>query len=198
MTDAQLIERHRAGDAGAFTALVHRWQTPFYRFALRYVGDPDDARDACQLALLRIHRSLSTLQQPDRFSSWAYRLLVNICRDELKRRGRRQTTPLSLLDDGDGRDAPSERLPSTEPDAEAILEADDREAVLHHALRQLPDDQRTVVIMKTWQELTFAEIAAILDIPVNTAKSRMFYGLKTLRRLLAGSRPTATRSRHDL
>ncbi|MFH1570020.1 MAG: RNA polymerase sigma factor, partial [Gemmatimonadota bacterium] len=118
---------------------------------------------------------------PERFSAWLYQSALNAARD-LQRQRRRH--PVVSLDGGE--EAASRDLPlavtGPEQATDRRVGARDLRELLARALQGLSEEQRTVVIMKEYQELTFAEIAAVLEIPVNTAKSRLYHGLKSLRR----------------
>ena len=182
MTDEQLVARFIDGDTTAFNALARRWQRPIYNFILKYSGDREDAGDLCQKTMIRAFRSLDRLRDPDRFSSWLYQIAVNISRDGARNRKLRSTVPIDSRDpdilDGirematDGRDHP-----------DAAAHGRDVRELLSRALQAIPEEQRVVVVMKEYQGLRFTEIAEALQIPINTAKSRMYYGLSALRKL---------------
>lgn len=112
------------------------------------------------------------------FSTWIYQIAVNICRDELKSRKRRGMMPLEQINEY-GDDAKL-RLPA-EQGPEHVTQVQELGRLLNAALARIPEQQRVVVVMKEYQGLKFREIAHVLDISENTAKSRMYYGLKALR-----------------
>lgn len=183
MTDIELIALFLDGHAPAFDTLVGRWQARLYNFVLRHMGDREEARDLCQQAFIQAYRKLDRLQDHRTFAAWLYRIAVNLCRDCQRQRQRR---PILYLEDVDGE--ASEKLmetrpanPGAAPDHEAG-QRDVRE-LLRRALQSLPEEQRVVVVMKEYEGLKFTQIADILQTPVNTVKSRMYYGLKSLRKL---------------
>lgn len=186
MTDAQLIKNFLDGDVNAFNTLVWRWEKNLFNFTLRYVGDPEDAKDICQKTFIRVYRNLAKLREPDKFSTWMYQIAVNLCRDELKRKNRRGFFSLDILrETRSGIEKELEREPSYgygEPDKE--LQNIDLRDVLNQALQSIPEEQRVVVIMKEYQGLKFTEIADILEMSTNTVKSRMYYGLRAMRKVL--------------
>ncbi len=104
MTDAELIRRFRDGESHAFNGLAGRWHRRLYNFILRQVGDREEAHDLCQKVLIKAHRNLRRLRDPEKFSTWIYQIAVNTCRDELRRRRRHPTISLESLEQGtDGR-----------------------------------------------------------------------------------------------
>jgi len=185
MTDAQLIEKFLKGDVNAFNTLVRRWEKSIYNFLLRQAGKPEEAKDLCQEAFIRAYRSLKQLRDPQKFSTWMYRIALNACRDEMKKRQRRKTFSLNGFDEH-GEDSPNpglemEKNASTDPHIAA--QNRDVKALLNRALQTIPEEQRVVIIMKEYQGLKFTEIAETLGISVNTAKSRMYYGLSALKKV---------------
>lgn len=185
MTDAQLIEKFLAGDVNAFNTLVRRWEKNIYNFLLRQAGKPEEAKDLCQEAFIRAYRSLKQLRDPQKFSTWMYRIALNVCRDEMKKRQRRKTFSLNGFDEH-GEDSPNpglkmEKNASTDPHIAA--QNRDVKALLNRALQSIPEEQRVVIIMKEYQGLKFSEIAETLGISINTAKSRMYYGLSALKKV---------------
>jgi RNA polymerase sigma-70 factor (ECF subfamily) len=183
MTDAQLITKFQNGDSYAFNSIVWRWEKRIYNFVLRYLGDHDDSCDVCQKTFIRAYRNLHRLRDAERFSTWLYQIAVNNCRDEIRRRSRKRMYSLDTMTQNQH----DEKLPVMENDAKEHPEAQTHNGSLHEllnrALHQLPEEQRIVVIMKQYQGLKFSEIAEVLETPVNTVKSRMYYGLDGLRKI---------------
>ncbi len=182
MTDADLIRRFRDGESHAFNGLAGRWHRRLYNFILRQVADREEAHDLCQKVLIKVHRNLRRLRDPDKFSTWIYQIAVNTCRDELRRRRRHPTISLESLEHGDDR-RPAGMVNISARKDTAIHQCELRD-LLNRALQCIPQDQRIVVVMKEYEHLKFTEIAAILKLPVNTVKSRLYYGLNNLRKLL--------------
>ena len=182
MTDAELIRCFRDGESHAFNGLAGRWHRRLYNFILRQVGDREEAHDLCQKVLIKAHRNLRRLRDPEKFSTWIYQIAANTCRDELRRRRRHPTISLESLEQGDdSRPDGTKRVPARTDTAIHQCELRD---LLNRALQCIPQEQRIVVVMKEYQHLKFTEIAAILKLPVNTVKSRLYYGLNNLRKLL--------------
>lgn len=172
--DTALIEQVQRGDHGAFNVLVDRWQSRIHRFAFRFFADGDEASEITQKTFIKVYQKLDTLDEPRKFSSWIYRVAKNLCLDELKRAGRRKSSPL---------DAWMEQMEAG-PTPAKKLETKELGEVLQKAMLTLPDEQRVVIILKEYEGMKFREIAEILEESENTIKSRMYYGLKSLRRVL--------------
>lgn len=176
MTDAKLVENFRNGDIESFNRLVERWQQRIHRFAYRYFASHDEAMEITQKTFIKVYKKLNTLDDADKFSAWIYRIANNLCLDETKRAGRRRSASMEALP----RHPVAESLASN-PDQQ--VQRSELGSILQLALNRLPPEQRIVVIMKEYEGLKFREIAEILDEPENTVKSRLYYGLKKLRKL---------------
>jgi RNA polymerase sigma-70 factor (ECF subfamily) len=177
VTDEALIIRFLNGDNEAFNMLTTRWQKPIYNFVLRYAADSDSAKDLTQNTFISAYRGLRKLDNPARFSSWLYRIALNAARDAGRKSQRHPTVSMS-----DEAVSNTLQMPSYgNPDQSAHRSS--MRMILNRALQELPEEQRVVVIMKEYQGLKFREIAEAMEIPINTVKSRLYYGLKSLRKL---------------
>jgi len=174
-SDEELVEACQSGEASAFDILVARWEDRIRGAAFRFLGSEEEARDVAQEAFLKAYRALSTFKREARFSSWLYQIATNLCRDRLRRRRTRATVSLEALEET------GPVMVETRPGAhERLLERDLARSV-RRAIDTLPEEQREVVILKEYQELTFLEIAHALDVPVSTVKTRLYRGLDQLR-----------------
>ena len=177
-TDEELVARSIGGDAESFNQLILRWERPIYALAYRVIGREDDARDVCQETFLRAFRALSGFRGQSKFSSWLYRIALNLCRDWIRRQRR---APLVPVPDGvDLLDLAAKQAPA-EPIEDVVTRHDlgRRVAV---AMARLPEDQRTAIILKEYHGLTFQEIADVLGCPLSTVKTLLYQGLAVLRR----------------
>lgn len=178
MNEQLLIQQVKNGDKAAFNHIVEKWHSKIFRFAFRFFADEDEAHDITQKTFIKTYQSVNTLENPEKFSSWIYRIANNLCLDELKRAGRRKSTSLeAYMEQSSGLEGEF-----TLPDAD--LQNKELGHILQKALLTLPDEQRTVIILKEYEGLKFREIADILEEPENTVKSRLYYGLKSTRRVL--------------
>lgn len=183
-SDNQLIDRVLGGEPDAFGTLVRRWERPIYGLTFRMLGHAEDARDATQETFISAYSNLKNFRGDAKFSSWLYRIALNVCHSKLRKRSGRGDASLEQQFEDVG----------FEP-ASPLQAADDRllgDQVGEHvrrALGAIPAEMRQVIVMKEYEDLKFHEIAEILDIPLSTVKTRMYTGLKELRKRLEHLRP---------
>jgi RNA polymerase sigma-70 factor (ECF subfamily) len=179
-TDEELVARSKTGDTESFNQLVRRWERPIFALAYRTLGREEDARDVTQETFLRAFRALSGFKGDAKFSSWLYRIAVNLCRDWMRKERR---APLVAMPEGVAlEDAAVERGPiETVEDLAARAELG-REVA--KAMQYLPAEQRQAIILKEYHGLTFQEIADLMRCPLSTVKTRVYQGLSTLRKQL--------------
>jgi RNA polymerase sigma-70 factor (ECF subfamily) len=175
--EREWVDASRHGDTAAFNRLVLAWESTVYNLALRMLHDPDEAAETTQDVFLRAYRSIHRFRGSARFSTWLYRIAANRCLSRLR------TRPPGFEPTA----APAE--PASPESQEAALLRAERAQRVTRALRELGPDQRAVVELKIFQDRSFEEVAAILDAPVSTIKSRFYTSLETLRRRLGGSPP---------
>jgi RNA polymerase sigma-70 factor (ECF subfamily) len=174
-SDEELVEACQAGEASAFDVLVARWEDKIRGAAYRFLGSEEEARDVAQEAFLKAYRALGGFKREARFSSWLYQIATNLCRDRLRRRRTRAAVSLEELEET------GPVIVETRPGAHERLQQMDLARVVRRAVHALTEEQREVVILKEYQELTFLEIAQALDVPVSTVKTRLYRGLGQLR-----------------
>lgn len=158
-----------AGDHDAFAALVTAATARLYALACLILRDSDRAADATQEAFVRAWREIPRLRDANRFDAWLRRLLVNSCYDEARRVHRRAEVSLVSLGD------------RSVTDTSTGLAQSDR---IERAFRQLPLDQRTVLVLQHYADLSHSEIADTLGVPIGTVKSRVRYGVAAMRAAL--------------
>ena len=166
------------GDAGAFEQLMRAHEGRMYAVALRMCGNREDALDCIQEAMLRIYRAIKSFKGQSSFATWVYRITMNTCLDELRRRKVRVTSSLdALLDTG--------YSPSDEEDTpERYAIASEQRRALDQAIASLPEDMRSAIVLRDVQGFSYEEIAGILSANVGTIKSRISRGREKLREIL--------------
>ena len=176
-SDEELVAAFQRGELGAFDALVLRWDRKIQGAIYRILGTEEDARDLCQEAFLKAYRALPGFKGEARFSSWLYQIALNLCRDRMRRRKGRTFVSLDDLGEGDLSTQPG-------PSALDVVEARDVSRTVAAAVATLPEDQREVIVLKEYQDLTFLQIAEILGLPPSTVKTRLYRGLTQLKQRL--------------
>ena len=180
LTDDELVARSVGGDVDSFNQLILRWERPIYALAYRVIGKEEDARDVCQDAFLRAYRALPAFKGQAKFSSWLYRIALNLCRDWIRRQRR---APVSQLpEDSDVTDLVSEAGPVES--IEDLVARRELSSIVEDAMSELSEEQRTAIILKEYHGMTFQEIADMQGCPLSTVKTRLYQGLTLLRRRL--------------
>ena len=162
-----LVDRAQRGDREAFTDLAAAWLARLDAIARLILRDPDLAKDAVQNGLVRAWRDLPTLRDPDRFDAWIRRLVVRACLDEVRSRRRRPMTT-TVGDIGH---------PTVADASSAIADQDQ----IERAFRRLRPEDRAILVLRHYLDLSVPEIADALRIPLGTAKSRLHRATDELR-----------------
>jgi len=188
--EADLIARSTQGDLDAFNLLVQQYQTSLYNLCLRMLNSPDAAEDATQDAFIAayraIHRFRGRAQPGGReagFRAWLFRIGVNACYDELRRRRARPAASLDLPRGESGRTLD---VPNPGPTLEERAQTAELGLAIQEALSALPSDQRLAVVLCDVQGLDYAEIAQVMGVSLGTVKSRINRARSRLRTFLLG------------
>lgn len=170
MSDADLIARFTRGHTDAFDRIVRRWEQRVFELAYRFMGNAEEAEDVGQQVFLKLYRRLAAFDGRSGFATWLYRVVVNQCRD-------RQRADMVR------RPRDSRIEPHTQEFEEHVpkWERSEMSQAVEQAVASLPAAEREVVILRHYHDLTFTEIAEILETPASTLKSRMAGALKRLR-----------------
>jgi RNA polymerase sigma-70 factor, ECF subfamily len=174
--DAVLVRQCLAGDTSAFDVLVERHRRQVYQVCYRFVNNHEDASDLAQDAFLRAYRALHTFKGNSAFSTWLYRVAINVC---LNRVSAKQA-PTEPLDQREHQDVRGEL-----PDREVLRQ--EQAATVRAAIARLPKKQRATMILRMYHELPHDEIAAILGSSVGAVKANFFHALANLKKLLLES-----------
>lgn len=166
-------------DAEAFALLVKRWEGPIRNLCTRMLGDAHRGEDLAQEAFTRVFLKRKDYEPKGKFCTFLWRVALNLCYDELRKRERRRETALELDAEESELSFAAEELP---PDV-AVTRDETAERV-RSALMQIPETYRSVLILRHYEDLKFREIGDVLGIPEGTVKSRMAEGMSRLARLL--------------
>lgn len=176
--DSQLLKQASRGDAAAFEQLMRAHEGRMYAVALRMCGNREDALDCVQEAMLRVYRAMDGFKGQSSFATWIYRITMNTCLDELRRRKVRQASSLDALLDAGWSPADEEDTP------ENHSIASEQRRTLERAIADLPEDMRAAIVLRDVQGFSYDEIATMLTANVGTIKSRISRGREKLREVL--------------
>jgi RNA polymerase sigma-70 factor, ECF subfamily len=174
MWEVKVHDDHRA-----FAQLVERWEQPIRRLCTRMLGDQHRGEDLKQETFARLFDKRKLYEPSGRFSTYLWRIALNVCHDELRRRKRRQEF-FPDSDEADGIDSYADVEPTPDLSTAGREEAE----MVRQALLKLADPYRTVLILRHYEGLKIAKIAEVLEIPIGTVSSRLVEGLARLARLL--------------
>jgi RNA polymerase sigma-70 factor (ECF subfamily) len=182
-TDEQMMWRVKLqDDAQAFARLMARWEGPIQRLCARMTGDLHRAEDLTQTVFVRVFAGRGDWEPRARFSTFLWRIALNLCHDELRKTRRRGECSLEALVEAGAGDL--DGLAGEEPPPDVQAETRERGELVRRALLKLAPHYRAVLALRHYERLKFQEIAAVLDIPEGTVKSRMAEALTQLGRLL--------------
>jgi RNA polymerase sigma-70 factor (ECF subfamily) len=196
-SQSDLIQRAQAGDGPALEALIAGQQRYAYSVALSAMKNPTDAADMTQEAFVRVVRALGTYREETKFTTWLYRLVVNVCLDELRRR-KHVVESLDGNGNWDEDDEPAHRSVADRDrwaQPEASLELRESADELRRALAVLGRAQRLALTLHYFEDMSDAEIARAMGVPTNTVKSHIHRGKAKLLSLLSQPSPETARRR---
>jgi len=173
--DQEFVERARAGELGAFDELVRRHQRPLFGYVYRMCGNRADAEELVQQALIRAWQGLAGFRGQSSFKTWLYRIATNLCINRVTRR-----KPLVEI---------PEELPAPQSDEPAAVHRQRVvDEVVQHALDQLPKDQRAALVMVTYDDMSYQEVAHALGKTAKAVDSLLVRARRNLRKLLEPAR----------
>ena len=176
--DDELMERYRAGDEEAFTLLVRRHQQPLINFIARYINDRDGAEDLAQETFVRIFKAARRYKPGQaHFKTWMYHIASNLCKNELRNRGRRHRYRVDNVVEGNSDSEQIDLIESAPADAgfqpEVALERKELLDAIQRAIAELPEQYRAPLVLRDLQGLSYDEISETLELRSGTTKSRI-------------------------
>ena len=173
-SDRELMERLKTGDVSAFDVIVQRHKASLINFACRSVGDQETAEDLAQETFLKVYRNAKRYKgEIAGLRTWMYRILANLCKNELGSRSRRsQVMVKPAIGDQDGHD-PIETALDTNPGPDGQLEEKELQKALTRAISNLPEKLRVVLVLRDIEGMAYEEISRIIKKPIGTVKSRI-------------------------
>jgi len=178
VSDSQLVARVQKGDKQAFDLLVLKHQYKVHAIISRYIKDFDEVNDVVQEAFIKAYRALENFRGESAFYTWLYRIAVNTAKNYLVSRNRR---PPSLDIDATSSQYSEENSQLQDHDSpENILYKDELESIISNAIKELPEDLRTALMLREFEDLSYEQISDIMDCPVGTVRSRIFRAREAL------------------
>ena len=186
--EGQLIEKSKSGSIEAFEQLIVQYEKKAYNIAFRIMGNEEDAKDMTQEAFIRIFKSIGSFKEQSSFSTWMYRIVTNICLDELRRRkNERLTYGGSIEETIDSNTEDSRILGSPSKDTpESAYEKLEKKQAIMKAINELNTDYKSVIVLRDIQGFSYDEISKMLDCSSGTVKSRINRARNILKDKLKG------------
>ena len=186
--DEDLMAAYKGGEVAAYRVLVERHHAPVYRFCLRSLRSPEAAADAAQEIFLKVVRNAPTWERKAKFTTWLYTMARNWCIDESRKARFRKTESLneslSKGSEGDSGEQRLDRVVSELPQQDRVVDNVRLRKVIDDAVKDLPEEQREVFLLREMSGLPFKDIAELTGTGENTVKSRMRYALLALQKRL--------------
>ncbi|HTY49571.1 MAG TPA: RNA polymerase sigma factor RpoE [Steroidobacteraceae bacterium] len=182
-SDLSLVQRVQRGDRGAFDALVLKYQHKVVKLVMRYVRNPAEAEDIAQEAFIKAYRALPQFRGDSAFYTWLYRIAINTAKNAVVARDR---NPVDFDLDPQGSEESFDmhnRLKDQET-PEALVLTEEIRGVVNAAMAALPEDLRTAIVLRELEGLSYEDIAASMDCPVGTVRSRIFRAREAIDRRL--------------
>ena len=170
--DQTLVERVQAGDTRAFDLLVQKYQTRIAKLIARFVRNPADVQDVAQEAFIKAYRALPNFRGESAFYTWLYRIAINTAKNHLVAAGRKSPSYAVDVQEVEKYDASEWLKEYATPERELL--ADEIEATVKSALEVLPPDLREAITLREIEGLSYEDIAAVMDCPIGTVRSRIF------------------------
>jgi RNA polymerase sigma-70 factor, ECF subfamily len=170
-TDQQLVQRAQRGDLRAFDLLVLKYQGRIGALVSRYITDPSEVEDVTQEAFIKAYRAIDKFRGDSAFYTWLYRIAANAAKNHLVSRRRRPGADATIEDAELGQQA---ELLADVGTPEAVAMGEELAAVVEEALAALPEELRAALTLREFEGLSYDDIAAVLDCPVGTVRSRIF------------------------
>ncbi len=191
LTDEQLLQEHRRGQAERFELLVRRYSQELFRFAYRLLGSPAAAEDIVQETFLQVHLSMERFDVSRRFRPWVFTIAANKARDYLRSQKRRPEVPLDAVADGssDGGPSFSDLLSGRSVGPAAALEREERSSRVRQLVEQLPLHLKEVLVLGYYHGFAYKAMADVLDVPIGTIKSRLHSAVAKMGNLISSLEP---------
>lgn len=181
--DQALVKKVQKGDKRAFDLLVLKYQHKIFSIISRYIKDSAEVQDVAQEAFIKAYRAIGNFRGDSAFYTWIYRIAINTAKNHLVSRGRRPPSSDVDVEDAEYYSGSDQLKDLATPEGQ--LMRDQLEAVVNKAIKDLPEDLRTAVTLREMEGLSYEEIAAVMDCPVGTVRSRIFRARESIDKQMA-------------
>ncbi|MFZ5989212.1 MAG: RNA polymerase sigma factor [Bacillota bacterium] len=185
--EKELVEKARSGDVEAFEQLIQACQKKVFNIALRMLGNYDDASELAQEVFLKAYKSIKKFKGDSLFSTWIYKVTTNVCLDEIRKRKNKKVVSLDEDIEYDGSEI-KRQIKDESPGPEAAAESNEIKNVVNESIGVLPDDYKTVIVLRDIQGFSYDEISQIIKCPEGTVKSRINRARQALKKILKEKR----------
>lgn len=170
--DQALVERVQQGDKRAFDILVMKYQSRVVKVITRYLRDPVEALDLAQEAFIKAYRALPNFRGESAFYTWLYRIAINTAKNHVVAQGRRPPMDDVEASEAEFFEGPSALKDNSTP--ESMVLRDEIEQVVFEAIEALPEDLKTAITLRELEDMSYEEIADVMNCPIGTVRSRIF------------------------
>jgi len=186
LSDHELIEATRNGDEAAYGLIISRYKNPLVNYLYRMLGDYEESVDLTQEAFVRVYFAIDRYHDDYAFSTYIYRIATNLAISELRKRKRRRLLSLTGLFSAGSESTEEYQPPDTRPDPEVMVVSDELKGVLGKAIEALPEIYKAPIILREIEEMSYEEVAEVLELGLGTTKSRISRARAILRQKLEG------------
>jgi len=177
IADEVLVQKSLAGDRQAFAVIVQRYQKQIYSLAYRLTNSPEDAQDLAQEVFLKVYQVLSKYDGQRPFFPWMYKVATNVCYSYLRRKPSHEVPLDKIIEFGP-------LVPTGLEGPEAQFERKELQRLVQQALAELPENYRIPMVLRYLEELSYQEIADVMDLPITTIETRLYRGRSLLQKRL--------------
>lgn len=189
-SDEKLLASHLQGDSEAFSALVRRYQRDLYHFLLRFLADPVAADDVFQETFLQVFQSAHTFEPGRTFRPWLFAIAANKARDYLRSKVRKQTISLQTSNQTTDEAMYHQLVQTSEQKPTSHLEEAELQHLVNATIQRLPQHLREIILLAYFHQMTYRQIAEVLDLPLGTVKSRLHTAVETFAILWKSANPS--------
>lgn len=177
--EKKLIKQSISGDVSSFEQLINQYQKMAYNVAYRIMGNEEDAKDMTQEALIKVYKKLKTFRMDASFSTWLYRIVMNTCKDDLRKKKMKTISIDKTYDTGSGEVQMEIEDDKLGPEDRLIQK--ETQGFVQEALQEIPEANRIVLVLRDIKGMSYDEISEVLDLPKGTVKSRINRGRQALK-----------------